>query len=209
MSQTSGTADCYEDQQLVKKEMIHNGRLSRWQNSIKLITGHLNLECEGNDNKTVSNPLCVCADTIICLDSEYLACATVVGYPAQQICDRLASHHLVMRNRKQKFVNTSILAIAVNIKPENLTYMLIKFFLIWNHMMNVVVVMFMRLFCYRTLQRWVGNIVKQSINMILQPSQLYRTYSLHVSCKQGPQMETGDLLTVLHIFVSVFQLKKF
>jgi hypothetical protein len=45
MSQTSGTADCYEDQELVKKELIHNLRLSWWQNSIKLITGHLNLEC--------------------------------------------------------------------------------------------------------------------------------------------------------------------
>jgi len=81
--------------------------------------------------------------------------------------------------------------------------MFIKFFLVLNHTMNVVVVMFMMLFCYRKLQRWVGNIVKQSTNVILQPSQLYRMYSLHVSCKQRPQMEIGDLLTVLHIFVCV------
>jgi hypothetical protein len=65
-----------------------------------------------------------------------------------------------MQNRKQKVVNTSIFAIAVNIKSENLTYMFIKFFMIWNHTMNVVVVMFMMLFCYRKLQMSVGNIVK-------------------------------------------------
>jgi len=38
----------------------------------------------------------------------------------------------------------------VNIKSENLTYMfIIKFFLIWNHTMNVAVVMFMLMFCHR------------------------------------------------------------
>lgn len=31
---------------------------------------------------------------------------------------------------------------------------------IWSHTMNVGVVMFMMLFCYRKLQWWVGNIVK-------------------------------------------------
>lgn len=63
MSQTSGTADCYEDQELVKKELIHNLRLSWWKNSIKLITGHLNLQCEGNDNK-LSLTHCVYKQTI-------------------------------------------------------------------------------------------------------------------------------------------------
>jgi len=42
---------------------------------------------------------------------------------------------------------------------------IIKFFLIWNTM-NAVIVMFMMLFCYRKVHRRVGNIVKQSTNMI-------------------------------------------
>jgi hypothetical protein len=44
--------------------------------------------------------------------------------------------------------------------------MFIKFFLILNHMMNIVVVMLMTLLCYRKWQGRVEKIAKQSANML-------------------------------------------
>lgn len=80
------------------------------------------------------------------MDSEYLSHAADFRYAVKKICLHLVSHHLLRQNRN-KVANTSILVIAMKIKSDNPTYMLIKFFLIWNHEMNVVAVTFMLLFC--------------------------------------------------------------